>query len=229
MSQDDPTKALQFFMYDDMAGFASQPKDKPELSDALWAEYAGTSETDFCQVWGGWTEQLQAVVATLPGVKYYFIKGKGFIRSAGSEGYKFDGPIMVMVSKRENRPGSMEKIGKAFQHVTDMIYPVAPGCIAAYDGPADPAENAPDFAWSLRIFSDYNKGFLLHLYGNLLIAPTLALTIVPHWASPVFPVSNSFSNGWMMNAAVAGFPGNAVYTQYHYEEGLLGLLPDLAK
>lgn len=123
----------------------------------------------------------------------------------------------------------MAKAGPAFQHVTDMIYPVAPGCIAAYDFPAQEPGESGDFEWSLRIFSSYPNGFLRHIYGNPLIAPTLALTLVPLWASPIFEVANSFSTGPDMAGAVAGFPGNAVYTQYHYDQGLLGPLPDLAK
>ena len=81
----------------------------------------------------------------------------------------------------------------------------------------------------MRIFSSYNNGFLRHLYGNPLIAPTLALTLVPLWASPIFDVANSFSTAGDIQGAVAGFPGNAVYNQYHYDEGLLGPMPALSK
>ena len=105
MDQKKEKRALQFYMFSDLAGFASQPKDKPELSSNLWAEYAGTKETDFCQVYGGWDDSLKAVASQLPGVQYYFGKGAGFIRSVGSEGYGYEhaDKIMVMVSKRPFR------------------------------------------------------------------------------------------------------------------------------
>ena len=62
---------------------------------------------------------------------------------------------MIMISKRQFRPGMGPGTVPLFQHVTDMIYPVAAGCIAAYDFPA---QEKADYAWSLRIFSSYTKG-----------------------------------------------------------------------
>ena len=65
----------------------------------------------------------------------HFGTGAGFIRSAGEVGYGYehaDTPL-IMISKRGFQKGKGAGTSPIFQHITDMIYPVAPGCIAAFD------------------------------------------------------------------------------------------------
>jgi len=227
MSTETDNKALQFFFFDGVEGFDSQPTDKPELSAALWDEYAGTPETDFCIVYGGWTEELKASATQLPGVRYEFEeKVGGFMRMPPAAAFEYESSPIILVSKRGLKPGVREDYKPVFQHVADMMYPCAPALVAVMEIKTG---DDPDMTWSLRIFSNYKDGFFAHVYCNPLTAPTLALTALPLWGSPIFPVSNSFSTGPDMTAAIAGFPGNAVFTQYHFEDNIIGPVPDFSK
>ena len=220
VSRGEEKKALQF-------GFFDGPSDVPvgNFGDAM---YAGTAETDKCIVYGGWTEELKAKATAVPNVHYSFQeKLGGFIRGPG-ESYLMDGPIMVFISKRVVKTGMRDDVyQKVFQRVSDMMFPVAPGLIAAFE---IKAEDDPDHVWSLRIFNDYYKGFLAHIYGTVVLPPTIALTMVPLWGGTpgVFPTANSFSTQGDISGAVAGFPGNAVYNQYTYPD-IIGPMPDFKK
>lgn len=218
-------KALQLSMFTDADAYLAQPFSSADVD----ATYDASGE-NFCQVYGGWNDAVKAAQSAV--TTSHFGTGAGFIRSAGEVGYGYehaDTPL-IMISKRGFQKGKGAGTSPIFQHITDMIYPVAPGCIAAFDFPS--LDGDEDYSWSLRIFSSYTRGFLLHIYGNILTAPTLALTLVPRWASPIFPVGNSFSTGGDIAGAIAGFPGNAVYTQYTFDgmaDALIGPAPALSK
>ena len=47
--------------------------------------------------------------------------------------------------------------------------------------------------------------------------------------NPVFPYAVSFSGEGDMNLAILGFPGNAVYSQYYWNDGLIGSMPEFSK
>eukprot|EP00729_Bicosta_minor_P026977 gene26977-7673_t len=222
MSKDDATKALQFSFFDG-------PQDIPGDPNAdLYAGTTADGKADVCIVYGGWTDDLKVAMSAVPGVHYAFEeKLGGFIRNPDAEGFAMEGPIMVFISKRVVKPGMRDEVySKVFQRITDIMYPVAPGLIAAFE---IKAEDDPDMVWSLRIFSDYRKGFLAHIYGSVFLAPTIALTMVPLWGGTpgVFPTANSFSTQADITGAIAGFPANAVYDQYTYPP--IGPMPDFKK
>jgi len=226
VQHDDATRALQLFFFTGADGWLGMTEGTPPT-------YVGTSETDFCQVLGGWNDALAAKYGGDATVHYAFEKKfGGFIRDPSTEpgknAYSMDGPLMILMSKRMLKPGEkvFKAYGPAFTHLADIMYTAAPGVIASIEVPDG---RDPEAIWVCRMFNDYPLGFLAHLYGSPLITPTVLMTVMPYWASPIFPIANSFSNGWMMNAAIAGFPGNAVYGQYHYEDGVLGPMPDLKK
>jgi len=226
MSHEDANKALQFFWFDSVDTFFGQAKNKA-LSDALWATYTGTKESDFCKVFGGWTEKLKEVAATIPGVHYSFVKPfGGWLRSPPASGFQFDGPVMFWITKREIKEGHMEAYKKGFKRVADMMYGVAPALLGPLEFQDD---QDPKYIWSIRIFTDFFWGTLAHAYFSPFIFPSIASMMLPHYGSMIYPVANSFSSKAMIDFTCSVLPQNLVYEQYVYDKDRLGPVPDFKK
>jgi hypothetical protein len=113
---------LQLMWIDSADDFPTVPAD-------VLACYAGSPETDYCQVWGGWDDALKAKMEVDSACKFTFCKGmKGYIKSpAGNEkGFNTGFQPMIWIAKKKIKPGQMEKCKKHFQAGTDMMYGVAP-------------------------------------------------------------------------------------------------------
>ena len=79
MDRTKPNTAIEFSWYDSVADLSTRPQD-PELAAALRAQYAGTTETDWCQTFGGWTPALVEMGKTRPDVWHVFQPPTGFLR-----------------------------------------------------------------------------------------------------------------------------------------------------
>ena len=80
---------------------------------------------------------------------------RGFIRPPSSPGFKAGAPV-IWVSKRKIKDGKMADNIKYWGILSEMQYVNAPGCVATIEVTAD---DAPDYLWSCRIFTDFDTGF----------------------------------------------------------------------
>jgi len=200
--------------------------EEAKLVKDLWVEYAGTVEKpDSCQVYGGWLPGMKAAVAELPGVHYSMQPPLAGYLKPNTEGTK--GPPIIFVNMRESKPGSMPAYGAALQKVADWWIQNAPGLLACFDFVSEESENV---AWDLRVMANLEQGFLAHAPISSYAQQTL-LPLLVSWfgtfATTDFKNAVAFSPDG--RALIAANSGNAAYTHYTWEEGLLGPMPNFAK
>jgi hypothetical protein len=222
MDQETPDSAFQFAWYDTPADMLSALSAAGSLSSL----YKGTPETDFAIVWGGWDDAVKTATDALAGVKYSYVKEHaGFIRADG-EGYGFaDEPPMIWISKRKTKPGIVQEYLQQWQKAVDMQFKVAPGLIATCERTAD---DLPDHVWSVRIFTDYKKGFYNHAIGAF---PFLLFQLMWHTLpklAPPFPLGIAFCLQKHLDGAISTNPGNKSYKGYNWEN-VIGPMPNFAK
>lgn len=222
VDRDKTNTVLQLYWYDSPADYVKAPGD-------LTGCYCGSAETDYCQIWGEWTEEFKAAITTKD-CKYAFVKEmRGFIREpseANKAGFTTGSPPMIWISKRNIKPGRMAACGHNFQKGTDMMFTNAPAAlsVAEFTDEVD-----PDATWSLRVFNDFDNGFKAHFPIPSFILFRMAYNVIPEWVPGPYPLGFSFSTKQHIDMAVTQNAGNKNYTQYHWETDLIGPKPDFGK
>jgi hypothetical protein len=209
--------ALQFWWFDNEAAF------KPELMSALGGEYAGTKDTDYCQVYGGWSEQLKATASAMMGVHYAFVPMNGGFTRLPSEMPKdiLTEPI-IWVSRRQI--SDMAMYVKGFKHASQAMFDAAPGLLSTLNFVA---EDDPNIIWDLRVMTDWQTGFVDHF--SPATAPIIMGEMAPYIASWNFPYAVGFCTKAVQEKLIAANPGNAVYTYYNIDDGSMIGSVDFAK
>lgn len=223
ISKTTPNTALQFYYFENIDAFYGQAKDEA-LSGNLWAQYTGTKETDYCQVYGAWTEELKSIGNSIPGIHYSFqVPNGGFMRPAelmASDAK--DGSPIIFVSRREIKPGMMHQYIKGFIDASKVMFLEAPGLKATMSYISD---DNPEIIWDLRLMTDFKLGFVDHF--NAVVAPVVFGGIGPTIKSFNFPYAVAFASKEDQAKMIAANPGNGVYTFYNFDDGsLLGPQPD---
>lgn len=229
MDDEKPGTALQLAWYDGPDVLDKVPRGRLA---ALIATYE-PSATDFALVFGGHTPSMKASLeSTMPGVKVeYGASGRGFMRdmeSYGPSGTPYKNPPMIWVSKRYTEPGRGPNSAKAFQKAADLQYESAPGFYASYEFTA---KDNPDLVWSLRFFGDYHEGHIAHFPKVIFswIPARVLFTVLPElkrFGVGGFEYAVSFSTKEDIDAAINWNFGNKAYTQYTWDKGLIGPMPD---
>ena len=57
----------------------------------------------------------------------------------------------------------------------------------------------------------------------------MVFNVIPEWSPGLFPIGFSFSTKEDIERAIASNAGNKAYKQYHWDEGMLGPVPDFGK
>jgi len=236
--------ALQFWWFDNEAAF------KPELMSALGGEYATIKDTDYCQVYGGWSEQLKVTASAMMGVHYAFVPmNGGFTRCAEAEG-RSGGQVDIvpmtclLASLAHSLPSEMPKdiltepiiwvsrrqisdmamYVKGFKHASQAMFDAAPGLLSTLNFVA---EDDPNIIWDLRVMTDWQTGFVDHF--SPATAPIIMGEMAPYIASWNFPYAVGFCTKAVQEKLIAANPGNAVYTYYNIDDGSMIGSVDFAK
>jgi len=212
--------AMQLAWYDAPTDYVSEPA-------ALKKCYAGSAETDHCQVWGGWDEALKAKMSDAD-CHYAFVKPlRGFLKdlSFGAKGFATGSPPMIWISKRLIKPGRMEVCGKNFVEGTKRMFWAAPAALGVCEYTCD---DNPDAVWSLRVFNDFDTGFKAHFPVPSFILFRMVFNVIPEWVPGKFPFGVSFSTKEYIEMACNANAGNKSYTQYYWD-GRIGPMPDFGK
>jgi len=221
VDRDKDNTVLQLMWIDSADFFPVPPAD-------LIACYAGSKETDHCQIWGSWDEAMKAKMEVDTTCHFAFVKEvNGFIKSptaANAKGFATGFEPMIWVSKKGIKPGKMAECKKNFQAGTDMMYGAAPAALGIAEYAAD---DGSDFVWALRVFNDYNSGFKAHFPVPSCILLRMVWNVIPTWNGAK---GYNFSTQKSIDAAVNSNPGNKQYVQYIYESGaMIGPKPDFSK
>lgn len=226
LSKERANTAYQVFWFDGMPGFLSQPKDRPELSANLWAEYAGTPESDTCYTFGANAIQrpvLKHSSSSLPNVTYVIEPTlAGYLKHVKKDGGPgLEGPPILFFNKREILPGKMAEYADAFVKMSKAWKADVPGLLGALDF-VSPTE--PDTVWDVRVMSNMEDGFAAHTAAPSVQAVLPSLFGL--YANMDFKEGVAFSpDGAALDAAN---PGNGVYTKYDWAD-IIGPMPDFAK
>jgi hypothetical protein len=233
IDKDTATKAVQFAWYDTPEDF----KSVLEQAKVLAGEYTGASD-DWATVWGRKDAAVEAA-ANASGVVHQFEAAPKGFSLANGPGFSYKGPPMIWVSKRKVKPGTAPDYLRMWQKAADMQAMVAPGLIASSE------KNHPDadHIMSLRVFTDFAKGFQAHavsgfpciLYALGSIPGAFKMPCCYPAGAPLmqldgpFPIGVAFCSKTDLQKAIALNPGNKSYKAYEWTDGLIGPMPDFAK
>jgi hypothetical protein len=221
VDKDKENTVLQFAWYDSPADYTPQPK-------SLTSMYKGTTESDYCAIFGGWDDALKTSISAMGECQYSFADSpKGYLKEAiadHAKDFNTGSKPMIWISKRKIKAGAMEKTANSFQKGVDSMYYNAPAALGIMEFEIPDEE---DHVWSLRVFNDFDLGFKRHFPVPSLIMFRMIFNVVPNWEA--FPIGLSFSAAADIEGAIEANPGNKAYVQYHMEKNLIGPEPDFGK
>jgi hypothetical protein len=216
------SKVVQFAFYDSPADYLSTLSQEASAMKGCYA----ASSTDYLQFFGD-CDSVKAEATNKAGATCHFPskKHKGFIRPPNA-GYAYkNGPPMIWVSKRKTKPDIVETYLNEWQKAVNIQYFVAPGLVASTE---KVALETPDHVWSVRVFTDYNKGFYNHaMKGFPFLLYQLMANTLPKLAPP-FPLGLSFCTKKDLDGAIMMNPGNKSYKGIYWDS-IIGPMPDFAK
>lgn len=147
------------------------------------------------------------------------------MRGEGAGFLADNGPPMIWVSKRRCKPGQYPEYLSQWQKAANMQFYLAPALLGSTEK-ADEFE--PNMGWSIRVFNDYQSGFVKHALGAF---PWLLFQLM-YWTlpnlAPPFPIGIAFCTQKDLDGAIGMNPGNKSYVPYTWEK-VIGPMPDFKK